>query len=315
MTNTPSPQAEVPSEPVNGSVGAELLAQFGRQGGAGSSGQEQDGTQPAAQAGEPEKGVPAPAGKAPRRVKVDWKGAEREVVLDDLVKAAIDADSLRSQNAAFQEMIGKNAAAQELAKALDAMDAEDGKLFMKALQDPRMLRQLRQAPVTQNVSKTEDDIEDLIGGGRRQEPQAIPHELEARLAKQEEALRTVLGWAQERNQREQQQSLGQQLDQLIDTFPVFKESDEGRGYARDAILREFAQSGGKGKLDDIVAKHATTMHKLLQGERQAAVPQTIKRDAEPRSVKLPDREKDFAGDDLESGRIGRTLLEVFGGRR
>lgn len=317
MTQADQP-AQVLAAPEPGSVGAELLQAVGAR--VASNGQAQEGTRSAAQAdkqpaqaGTRQEDVPKAGGKTPQKVIVDWDGAEREVATADLVKAAREAEKLRATNASLEEMLTKNSAAQGLVKALDGMEPEDARAVLALFQDPTALRRLRQAPAREATpSEAGDEIDNLLGDGRKAQPAQAPQVDTQRLDAIENAVKTALNWMQNQETKVQKATLAQTVDETMSTFKVFEESEEGKGYARDAILREYAQEGGKAKLEDVVAKHATRLHKMLQGERKAATP-TPSRGGAPR---VPDLgEQKFTTEDFMSGKIGRQAGEMIRYRR
>lgn len=236
-------------------------------------------------------------------IEVPWdQGVTRKVKLSDLVAKAKAAEEAQNRAKTLETAFKKNAAAEALAEALDKIPEEDREAVQQILLKPELARRALNGHAK---PKPRDEVDETLDD----EPDDAPED--ARLAAVERSLQSVMNYLTGEQQARQQQSIGQQIEATMQTFPVFSENEEMAQFARRAIATQIA-ANPQAKIDDIVAETATMAHKILQQERRGQLPAP----AVARSlnqIRNTNPDKPPSADDLLSGRLGKSLLKAWRG--
>ncbi len=226
-------------------------------------------------------------------------GVVRKVPMTDLARLVATEHEIGTTRAEADRLLQRNAAAAALTEHLEAMSDEDRSTILAAIQNPDQF--LRRAQPTQQPTDPHTP---------RQAPTTAPTAMDKRLAELERNNELLTQFVRQELSARQEQTTASRIDAEMGAFPVFKESDEGRSYAKGAIATELA-ANPKADLRAVVAKHAAHMHRMMQGSRSVAP------SMDPRGGPVPITAptKPFSGDDLASGGIAKSLIDQFFGPR
>lgn len=238
-------------------------------------------------------------------IEVEFKGARKRVPVKDLVSQAMKAEELEMKHKVLEEVVQKNAAAAAFVKVIDGMAPEDQEAFKAVLANPRLARQLTQQRPPQRDQETEVEdeiIENLNGIAQPKQRAAQPPQDDV----VRQTLSVLLEDYRQRRAAQETQTLEQKIESAMNPYQGFQALEpEGRRFAREAISNAVARNPNA-KLDDVVAQHAANYERMLMGRR---APEAV--GAPPRTFQPSDPGKQFTGEDLANGDIGRRLLADF----
>lgn len=235
-------------------------------------------------------------------IEVPWDGGvTRKVKLSDLVAKAKAAEQAENKARTLETAFKKNAAAEALADALDKIPEEDREAVQQILLNPSLARRALNG---HSKPKPRDEVDETLDEETPNAPE------ESRLEALERSVQSVMNYLTGEQQARHQQSIGQQIDATMQTFPVFSENEDMAKFARRAIATQIA-ANPSGKIEDIVADAATMAHKILQQERRGQLPAPSVARALNQVRLQPD--KPPTADDLTSGRLGKLLMKGFRG--
>lgn len=227
-------------------------------------------------------------------------GVVRRVPMGDLARLVSTEHEISTTRAEADRLLQRNAAAAALTEHLEAMSEEDRGAILAAIQNPDQF--FRRAQPTPQPTDPHNP---------RQAPTTAPTVMDKRIADLERNNELLTQFVRSELSARQEQTTAARIEAEMGAFPVFKESDEGRSYAKGAIATEIA-ANPKADLRAVVARHAASMHRMMQGSR--AVAPSMDPRGGPVAITAPN--KPFSGDDLSSGGIAKSLIEqFFGGQR
>lgn len=239
--------------------------------------------------------------------KVKWGDAEREVDIDELVKAAQEREETLQAKKVVESMLEKNVGAKKVIEFIESLPDERQQRFLEFMQNPDLLD-------AQTQATTDDDDFDLsLDGPSQSKKQGKPDRRDAELAELRSKVDTLVGYLHQQAQAEGQRTMASKVDETMASFSVFKENDAAKDFARNFIMNALA-ANPQADLESVVADAANRTQNLVSKSRQGVVRDVVPPGARNgMSVFSPSRAPTAA--DLESGRLRdsvESMLERYG---
>lgn len=221
--------------------------------------------------GQPEVAVSEPTGSpdSPAPFTLD---ADGEVVIDfgdgltkkeskaNLLAAYKDREKVAQMKAQAEAVMARAQAVDHVARAYGSMDENRRRMFEEVLRDPTKLDRLAIRPEAAPMDP------EFFATPEPQKQAAHDPRLDQALSLLERHNQILMGLGQER----QQVTLTQQVDSIMDAWPVFKEDPGLAELARESVLNSKALNPDK-SVESLVEGAASKFARYLQSSRRRSV--------------------------------------------
>lgn len=293
-SNPATSPGEAEAQPTPSEKLAEIEAQLGSQAAPNAEGQE---TSVQSQGASPLSG----------EVLVDWgEGVSRTVSIDTLVEAAKKQDLIAQREAAIQSKLEEMGTLSALGTHIENMDDVQRAQLGKLLQNPSLLTQMANGRSNGSAEDLASDMDDLIAG----RGQGTPPQSNAEIEQLKQQIADLRQFAEASIAKDRSQSLSSRVEQSLKTFDVFKNDPDLLEYTKGSVINEHTMNPRVG-LEQIIAKHATHMHKFGARQREGVATEVTGRAPSPTT---PVNEKGWkpTADDMTSKKLLRHVLGEFG---
>ncbi len=238
-------------------------------------------------------------------------GVTKKVKAEDLVAALKGRAAAEEKSRVADQRFKEVEALRGIGEQLGSMTPEQRQLFAEALKNPDVL--------SNGKSSSDEELKTLLNGTDESQESDMSDHTKALFAamKHENAeirgdLDKVLNHLNGRIDQEQKVTLADNVSTAMDAYPVFTEDTHGTAMTKDAIMNAMALDPEQ-DVDALVAQNATKLHDLYQSQRRGSQPTPAARgfqDQEP-VFHLPDLDKPFTAEQMQSGEIRETLSDAL----